>query len=97
MIRLTGPADYSRLLKIPAVAATIDADTSSQKAPASFQRVGSDYEIVIDTSSLRFPPTDHVYVRLNFDSFFVPNTKETGNEARELVVKEPVLVQLSRQ
>jgi hypothetical protein len=97
MIRLTGPADYSRLLRIPAVEATINADTSAQKAPASFQRVGSDYEIAIDTSSLRFPPTDHVYVRLNFDSFSVPKTKETGNDARELVVKEPVLVRLSRQ
>jgi hypothetical protein len=97
MIRLAGPADNSRLLKIPAMEATIDADKSSQAAPASFQRVGSDYEIVIDTSSLRLPPTDHVHIRLNFDSFFVPNTQETGNETRELVVKAPTLVQLFRQ
>ena len=96
-IRLTGPADYSRLLKIPTVEATIDVGNSSQAAPASFQRVGSDYEIVIDTSSLRFPPTDHAYIRLIFDSSFVPNTKETGNETRELVVKAPTLVQLFRQ
>jgi hypothetical protein len=97
MIRLTGPADYSRLLRNPAVTAMIDADESSQTAPASFRRVGSDYVIVIDTSSLRFPRTDYVYIRLNFDSFSVPKTKETGNDARELIVKEPVLVQLSRQ
>ncbi len=58
IIRLAGPADYSRLLKIPAVEATIDADKSSQTAPASFHRIGSDYEIVIDTSSLRFPPAE---------------------------------------
>jgi hypothetical protein len=97
IIRLSGPADYSRLKTIPAVEATIDADMISQTAPASFQRVGSNYEIVIDTSSLRFPPTDHVCIRLNFDSFFVSNTKETGNERRELVIKAPVLVQLLRQ
>ena len=78
IIRITGPADYSHLLKIPVVEATIDAGKSSQTAHTSFQRVGSNYEIVIDTSSLRFPPPDHVYIRLNFDSFFVPNTKETG-------------------
>jgi hypothetical protein len=97
IIRITGPADYSRLLKIPGVAATIDAGKSSQKAPASFRRVGSDYEIVINASSLQFTPTDHVYIQLYFDSFFVPKTKETGNEVQELVVKEPILVQLSRQ
>ena len=97
IIRITGPADYSHLLKIPVVEATIDAGKSSQTAHTSFQRVGSNYEIVIDTSSLRFPPPDHVYIRLNFDSFFVPNTKETGSETRELVVKAPALVQLLRQ
>jgi hypothetical protein len=96
IIRLTGSAAYSRLPKIPTVDATIDADMISQTAPTSFQLVGSDYEIVIDTSSLRFPPADHIYIRLNFDSFFVSNTKETGNERRDLVVKAPVLVQLLR-
>jgi hypothetical protein len=97
IIRITGSADYSHLLKIPVVEATIDAGKSSQTADASFQRVGSNYEIAIDASSMQFAPTDHVYIRLNFDSFFVPNTKETGSEVRELVVKEPVLVRLSRQ
>jgi hypothetical protein len=96
MVRLTGPADYSRLIKIPAVEATIGTDKNSQTAPASFRRVGSDYEIVIDTSSLRLPETDLAYIRLNFDSFFVPKTKESGNDTRELVVKAPVLVQLFR-
>jgi hypothetical protein len=61
IIRLTGPAHYSRLLKIPAVEARIDADMISQTAPASFQRIGNDYEIMIDTSSLRFPqPTTFI-------------------------------------
>jgi hypothetical protein len=97
MVRLAGLADYPRLTKIPAVEATIGADKNSQKAPASFRRVGNDYEIVIDTSSLRLPETDLTYIRLNFDSFFVPKTKESGNDARELVVKAPVVVQLFRQ
>jgi hypothetical protein len=97
MIRLTGPADFSRLVEIPAVEATIDGDKRSQTVPVSFQRVGSGYEIVIDTSSLRFPPTDHVDIRLNFNSFFVPNTKEADDDTRKLVVKAPVLVQLFRQ
>jgi hypothetical protein len=96
MIRLTGPADYSRLLKIPAVEATIDRDEGPQTVPASFQRIGSDYQIVIDTSSLRFPPNDRVHIRLNFDSFFVPRTKDTGKDLSELVVKAPALVQLFR-
>ena len=97
MIRLTGPADYSRLTKLPSVEATIEAGKSSQQAPASFQRVGRNYEIVIDTSSLRLPPEDQVYIRLDFDPFFVPVSKETGNDVRELVVKTPTLIQLFRQ
>ena len=96
MVRLAGPADYSRLIKIPAVKATIGTDQNSQTAPASFRRVGSDYEIVIDTSSLRLPETDLAYIRLTFDSFFAPKTKEPGNDTRELVVKAPVVVQLFR-
>ena len=97
MIRLSGPADYSRLLKIPAVEATVDTGQSSQSAPASFQRVESNYEILIDTSSLRLPPTDQVSILVSFDSFFVPKSKGKDSEVRELVVKAPTLVQLSRK
>ncbi len=97
MIRLSGPADYSRLLKIPAVEATVDTGQSSQSAPAAFQRVESNYEILIDTSSLRLPPTDQVSILVSFDSFFVPKSKGKDSEVRELVVKAPTLVQLSRK
>jgi hypothetical protein len=96
MIRLAGSADYSRLLKIPAVEAAVDADESSQTAPASFQRVESGYEIVINTVSVRLPSADQVRIRLNFDSFFVPNRKGTASDTEELVVKAPALVQLFR-
>jgi hypothetical protein len=95
MIRLTGAADYARLLKTPAVEATIDAGESAQTAPASFQRVGSNYEIVVNTSW--FPPTGNVSVRLSFDSFFVRKATKTVHDDRELVVKAPELVQLLRQ
>jgi hypothetical protein len=97
LIRLTGPADYTRLPKIPQIEATIDPNGSSQQAPASFQRVGSDYEITIDTSSLQLPPTDQVSVRLDFDSFFLPRKKGDDNDLRELVVKAPLRVQLLHQ
>jgi hypothetical protein len=97
MIRLAGPADDSRLLKIPALEATIDADKGSQTAPVSFHRLGRDYEIVIDTSSLQFPETDQVYIRLSFDSSSVPKAKEPGSDAGELVIKGPSLVELFRK
>jgi hypothetical protein len=97
MIRLAGPADDSRLLKIPAIEATIDADKGSQTAPVSSNRIGRDYEIVIDTSSLQFPETDQVYIRLNFDSLSVPKAKEPGSDAGELVIKAPSLVELFRK
>ena len=97
IIRLLGPADYTRLLKIPAVVATIEADTSSQTAPASFRRLGSDYEIVVDTSSLHFPATEHVSIQLNFDSFFVPKKKGANKTVQELVVKKPRVLQLLRK
>jgi len=95
-IRLTGPADYARLTKLPSVQATIEPGERTQRVPATFQRVGSDYEIVIDTSSLQLPPDDQVYLRLDFDSFFVPERKKPTTEVRELVVKTPTLVQLFR-
>jgi hypothetical protein len=97
MIRLSGRADYARLLKNPNVEATMEEEGSLKTAPATFQRVGSDYEIVIDTSSLRFPLTETAYIQLNFDSFFVPKQKGARNDVRELVVRAPGLVQLFRK
>jgi hypothetical protein len=97
MIRLSGPADYQSLLKIPSVKATIVEEGSLQTAPAIFQRVGNNYEIVIDTSRIRFPLTDTVEIQLNFDSFFVPKKKGTRHDDRELVVQAPALVQLFRR
>jgi hypothetical protein len=97
MIRLSGPADYKSLLKMPSVEATIVEEGSSQIAPATFQRVGNNYEIVIDTSRIRFPLTDTVEIQLSFDSFFFPKKKGTRHDDRELVVQAPALVQLFRK
>ena len=69
---------------------------NSQTAPASFQRVGNGYEILVNTSSIQLPPAETVDIRVNFDSFFVPKNKGAGNDRRELVVKAPNFVQLFR-
>jgi hypothetical protein len=95
VIQLTGPADYKNLLKMPTVEATIVADEGLQTAPATFQRAGNNYEIVIDTSKIRFPVTDTVAeIQLSFDSFFVPKKKGSRRDDRELVVQAPALVRL---
>jgi hypothetical protein len=97
MIRLSGRADYASLLKTPEIKATLEEEGKSQTAPAMFRRVGDDYEIVIDTSALRFPPNDTVDIQLDFDSFFLPKKKGNRNDVRQLVVKAPVLIQLFRK
>ncbi|MBV8378551.1 MAG: hypothetical protein JO279_16260 [Verrucomicrobia bacterium] len=97
IIRLTGAADYSRLTKLPSVEASIETEKGLLHTPASFNRVGGNYEIAVDTSSLRLPPGDSVDIRLDFDSFFVREAEGTGNDVRELVVKTPTLVQLLHQ
>jgi len=96
LIQLVGSTDYSRLQNIPTVEATIDTGETSQAVPASFQRVDNFYEIRVNTSSIRLPPADQVRIRLDFNSFFVPKTTETGKERQELVAKAPVRVQLTR-
>jgi hypothetical protein len=95
-IKLFGLADYSRLPKVPAVLVTIDTASGSQMVPASFQRADSTYVILIDTSSISFPQSDNVTLRVHFDTFFVPRNMGNSNDAHELVVRAPTLVQLIR-
>jgi hypothetical protein len=98
VIQLTSPADYKNLLKMPTVEATIVADEGLQTAPATFQRAGNNYEIVIDTSKIRFPVTDTVVeIQLSFDSSFVPKKKGSRRDDRELVVQAPALIRLMRR
>jgi hypothetical protein len=98
VIRVNGPADYTRLPGIPAVTATINADGTSQTAPASFRRVGNAYEILIDTSSINLPSAKKIQIQLNFDTYFTIEKKEGDeHDTRQLVVKAPTQVQLLRK
>ena len=98
VIRVTGPADYTRLPGIPAVTATINADGASQTAPASFRRVGNAYEILIDTSSINLPSAEKIQIQLDFDTYFTIEKKESHeHDTRQLVVKAPTQVQLLRK
>jgi len=94
IIRLRGSFDSSRLANVPTVSAAIDTEAGSQALPASMRRIDNDYEILIDTSSIELPPSDQVRLRLRFDTFFVPKKLGINGDERELVVKEPTLVQL---
>jgi hypothetical protein len=95
-IRLSGTADYSRLPKTPAVSATVDTAAGPQSVPASFHRTDTGYEILIDTSATELPPSDSIILHLHFDTFFVPKKVGKSDDARELVVRAPTLVQLIR-
>ncbi len=93
-IRLSGPANYSWLPKVPNVSATIENDADPRAIPASFERNDSSYEILIDLSQIELPQSDIDRIRLNFDTFFVPNKIGLNDDTRELVVQAPTLVQL---
>jgi hypothetical protein len=95
-IRLSGPANYSWLPKVPTVSAIIDRTNGSQVVSASFQRQENNYEILVDTSSTELPLSDPVHLRLKFDAFFVPKEVGINDDFRELVVFAPTDVELIR-
>jgi hypothetical protein len=96
-IRISGPANYTWLPKIPSPLATIDAEGTSEKVvPASFRRTDNSYEILIDTSFAELPHSDKVRLHLKLDTFFVPQHLGINSDTRELVVPAPALVQLIR-
>jgi hypothetical protein len=61
-----------------------------------FKRIDTGYEILIDTSPMELPPSEDIILRLQFDTFFVPKNMGKSDDARELVVPAPTLVQLIR-
>jgi hypothetical protein len=65
-----------------------------QVVPASLQRNNNCYEILIDFSKMELPPSDPVRLRLDFDTFFVPDEIGINGDTRELVVKAPTIVRL---
>ncbi len=95
-IRLSGPANYAWLPKIPDVSAVIDTNGSSQSVPASFRRVDNSYEILIDTSSIELPPSENVHLHLKFNTFFIPKEIGMNGDTRELVVWAPTIVEPMR-
>ena len=96
-IRISGPANYTWLPKIPSPLATIDTDETFEKVvPASFRRTDNSYEILIDTSLAELPHSDKVRLLLKFDTFFVPQDLGINSDTRELVVTAPTLVQMIR-
>jgi hypothetical protein len=93
-IRLSGPANYSWLPKVPTVTATMETDGRTQAVPASLKRNDNSYDLLIDCSNMELPPSDPIRLHLNFDTFFVPNKIGINDDPRELVVYSPTLVQL---
>jgi hypothetical protein len=95
-IRISGPANYSWLPKVPTVSATIDSTDGSQVVSASLQRQDNNYEILVDTSSTELPLSDPVHLHLRFDTFFIPKEIGINGDTRELVVQAPTHVELIR-
>jgi hypothetical protein len=97
VVRLTGPANYSWLPKVPVVSTTIETENGSATVPASFQRTNNGYEVLIDTSSTELPSRDSVRLSVTFDTFFVPKKLGINGDTRELVVPAPSSIQLVRR
>lgn len=93
-IQLSGAANYELLPKVPSVLATIETDGVTQLLPASFQRNGNGYSIIIDTSSAKLPHSDSVRISLKFDTFFVPQKLGINNDGREIVIMKPNQVKM---
>jgi hypothetical protein len=89
LIRLKGAADFRALPKLPAVTACLEPPDESTPMPATFQRLGDQYQIGINTSSVRLPAEQIVHIRVNFDTFYVRKDAALYNDFRELVVRAP--------
>ncbi len=89
LIRLKGAADFSALPKLPTVTANLEPSDDSPPTGAIFRRSGNQYEVELNTSSLRLPAESLVHIRLKFDTFFVRKDAALHNDFRELVVRSP--------
>jgi hypothetical protein len=89
LIRLKGAADFRALPKVPAVTASLEPPDESTPIPAIFQRLGDQYQIEINTSSVRLPAEQIVQIRVKFDTFYVRKDAALYSDFRELVVRAP--------
>jgi hypothetical protein len=89
LIRLKGAADFRALPKVPAVTACLEPPDESTPIPGTFQRLGDQYQIEINTSSVRLPAEQIVHIRVKFDTFYVRKDAALYNDFRELVVRAP--------
>jgi hypothetical protein len=89
VIRLKGAADFASLPKMPAVTATLESPVDSASISSIFRRIGNEYEVHIDTSSIRLPADQIVKVRVKFDTYFVRKNAALHDDFRELVVRSP--------
>jgi hypothetical protein len=96
-IRLSGPARFSWLPKIPTVTATVKTQTGSVTLSSSLRVLDQSYEILIDTSSIKDLSSDPVQVMLSCDTFFVPKKLGINADERELVLPAPERAHLLRE
>jgi hypothetical protein len=97
VVLLAGSANYSWLAKVPTASARIATVGDSIAVPTSFQRTGSGYQLLIDTSSIQLPSADTVRLSVTFDTFFVLKNLGINEDTRELVIRTPSHVDLLRR
>jgi len=97
LVRISGPANFSLLPKIPTVTTTIETEAGSAALSSSLRVADKRYEILIDASAIKGLSSDPVRVSLSCDTFFVPKKLGINADERELVMPAPDLVQLLRK
>jgi hypothetical protein len=96
-IRLSGPAQFSWLPKIPTVTATNETEKGPATLSSSLRVVDKRYEILVDLSSIKDLSSDPVQVSLSCDTFFVPKKLGVNADERELVMPAPDVAELLRK
>jgi hypothetical protein len=94
---LEGEAPYDVLGGEPhprAVTFDDDAERPGADLPIALKRIGSRYQITIDTRTAALSSTSPTRIRLTFDRSFVPDKLGINRDTRELVVLAPIRAEL---